>query len=86
MGYLGNVEETEATFDSDGFYHTGDAGYFDDDGLLFVTDRIKEMIKAKGYQVPPADLEDLLLGDELVTDCAVVGISESIQVNYLRHT
>lgn len=72
MGYMDNSKATAETFDQDGFYHTGDAGHFDDDGWLFVTDRIKEMIKVKGSQVPPAELEDLLLGHEYIADCAVI--------------
>ena len=72
MGYLDNKKATTDSFGSDGFYHTGDAGYFDDEGLIYIKDRIKEMIKVKGFQVPPAELEDLLLGHEIVDDCAVI--------------
>lgn len=72
MGYLDNQKATTDSFDADGFYHTGDAGYFDDEGMMFIKDRIKEMIKVNGSQVPPAELEDLLLGHEDVADCAVI--------------
>lgn len=73
MGYLNNEKATRDTFDSDGFLHTGDIGSMDEDGLLTITDRLKEMIKVKGIGVAPAELEDLLLGHPDVEDCAVMG-------------
>ena len=76
MGYLGNEAATKETFDKDGFLHTGDVGYIDDEGLIVISDRIKEMIKVRGQQVAPAELEDLLLGREEVEDCAVIGIPD----------
>lgn len=50
-GYCGNVQATSATFDSDGFLHTGDVGYYDEDGFIYIVDRVKELIKYKGFQV-----------------------------------
>lgn len=50
-GYCGNAQETSAIFDADGFLHTGDVGYYDDDGFFYIVDRVKELIKYKGYQV-----------------------------------
>jgi long-subunit acyl-CoA synthetase (AMP-forming) len=50
-GYCGNVQDTSAIFDADGFLHTGDVGYYDEDGFFFIVDRVKELIKYKGYQV-----------------------------------
>lgn len=76
MGYLGNAEATAESFDAEGFLHTGDVGHIDTEGLIHIEDRIKEMIKVKGIQVPPAELEDLLLGHDLVEDCAVLGIPD----------
>ncbi|KIW65025.1 hypothetical protein PV04_07315 [Phialophora macrospora] len=76
MGYLDNPGATAETFDKDGFFHTGDVGHFDAEGLVHIEDRIKEMIKVKGLQVPPAELEDLLLGHPDVEDCAVLGIPD----------
>ncbi|EMC94932.1 hypothetical protein BAUCODRAFT_148979 [Baudoinia panamericana UAMH 10762] len=75
MGYLNNPAATAETFKG-GFLHTGDVGHIDDEGLIHIEDRIKEMIKVKGQQVPPAELEDLLLGHDMVEDCAVLGIPD----------
>ncbi|KAF2764764.1 acetyl-CoA synthetase-like protein [Teratosphaeria nubilosa] len=76
MGYLDNPSATAETF-RNGWLHTGDIGHLDEEGLIHISDRIKEMIKVKGQQVAPAELEDLLLGNELVEDCAVLGIPDS---------
>ena len=76
MGYLGNEQATRETFDKDGYPHTGDQAVFDDEGMITITDRIKEMIKVKGIGVAPAELEDLLLGHDDVEDCAVLGIAD----------
>ncbi|KAF5536885.1 phenylacetyl ligase [Fusarium phyllophilum] len=76
MGYLDNPEATESTFDKDGFLHTGDIGYFDHEGMLAITDRLKEIIKVKGVGVAPAELEGLLLGHPHVDDVAVCGIPD----------
>ena len=72
-GYLGNPEATAAVLDAEGWLHTGDLVRLDADGWLFVVDRLKELIKYKGYQVAPAELEALLGGHPAVADCAVVG-------------
>ena len=74
MAYLDNPTASAEAFDKDRFLHTGDVGHFDAEGLIHIEDRIKEMIKVKGLQVPPAELEDLLLGHPEVEDCAVLGI------------
>jgi acyl-CoA synthetase (AMP-forming)/AMP-acid ligase II len=76
MGYLGNPRETAETFGADGFLHTGDVGSVDDQGFVHIVDRIKEMIKVKGQQVAPAELEHLLLGHPAVVDCAVLGVHD----------
>ena len=76
MGYLNNPKATQETFDRDGFLHTGDIGSIDEEGLITITDRLKEMIKVKGIGVAPAELEDLLLGHEDIEDVAILGISD----------
>ena len=75
-GYLNNEEATAATIDPDGWLHTGDVAHFDEDGYIFIVDRIKELIKYKGFQVPPAELEGLLLTHEAIADAAVIGIPD----------
>ncbi|MEW1643534.1 MULTISPECIES: 4-coumarate--CoA ligase family protein [unclassified Streptomyces] len=72
-GYLGRPDETAAMIDPDGWLHTGDVGHVDGDGWLFVVDRVKELIKYKGFQVAPAELEALLLTHPGIADAAVVG-------------
>ncbi|KAM0806101.1 hypothetical protein BDR22DRAFT_827725 [Usnea florida] len=76
MGYLDNPKATAETFDGDGWLHTGDQGIIDDEGMLTITDRIKEMIKVKGIGVAPAELEDLLLGHSKVEDVAVMSVPD----------
>ncbi|MGI5253697.1 4-coumarate--CoA ligase family protein [Actinacidiphila glaucinigra] len=73
-GYLGRPEETAAMIDEEGWLHTGDVGRVDAGGWLHVVDRVKELIKYKGYQVPPAELEAVLLTDPRVADAAVIGV------------
>jgi acyl-CoA synthetase (AMP-forming)/AMP-acid ligase II len=71
-GYLGNTLATELAIDADGWLHTGDLGLVDDEGYLTIVDRLKELIKVKGYQVAPAELEAVLLTHPAVADAAVV--------------
>ncbi|WP_053657866.1 4-coumarate--CoA ligase family protein [Streptomyces sp. MMG1121] len=72
-GYLGRPDATAALIDADGWLHTGDVGHVDADGWLFVVDRVKELIKYKGFQVAPAELEALLLTHPGIADAAVIG-------------
>jgi 4-coumarate--CoA ligase len=75
-GYLNNEAATASTIDDDGWLHTGDIGRVDADGHLFVVDRLKELIKYKGFQVPPAELEALLLTHPQIADAAVIGVPD----------
>nr|GMD33634.1 4-coumarate--CoA ligase-like 5 [Ipomoea batatas] len=74
--YIGNQEATANTLDSDGWLKTGDLGYFDEDGYLYIVDRIKELIKHNGYQVAPAELEAVLLTHANILDAAVVPLED----------
>jgi acyl-CoA synthetase (AMP-forming)/AMP-acid ligase II len=76
QGYLNNPEATAATIDDDGWLHTGDIARIDADGHVFIVDRLKELIKFKGFQVPPAELEALLLTHPAVADAAVIGLPD----------
>ncbi|GLT33127.1 hypothetical protein SLA2020_077400 [Shorea laevis] len=71
-GYVDDPEATLSTLVSDGWLRTGDLGYIDKDGYLYVLDRLKELIKYKGFQVPPAELEQLLQSHPEITDAAVI--------------
>jgi len=72
LGYLGQEEATHETIDADGFLHTGDIAQVNHDGSFQIVDRLKELIKYKGYQVAPAELEALLLTHPEIADAAVV--------------
>ncbi|XP_042481166.1 4-coumarate--CoA ligase 2-like [Macadamia integrifolia] len=71
-GYLNDPDATTSTIDVEGWLHTGDIGYVDDDEEIFIVDRVKELIKFKGFQVPPAELEALLVSHPSIADAAVV--------------
>ncbi|CAN7050660.1 unnamed protein product [Brassica rapa subsp. trilocularis] len=71
-GYFKNEEATNETINLEGWLKTGDICYIDEDGFLFVVDRLKELIKYKGYQVPPAELEALLVTHPDILDAAVI--------------
>ncbi|CAN7981693.1 unnamed protein product [Ixodes pacificus] len=73
-GYYGRPEATQEVLSSDGWLRTGDLGYYDSDGQIYLVDRIKQMIKCMGNVVTPAELEEILTTHEAVLEAAVVGI------------
>jgi 4-coumarate--CoA ligase len=75
-GYLNNESATRTTIDPEGWLHTGDIGHIDPEGHLFIVDRLKELIKYKGFQVAPAELEALLLTHHQIADAAVIGLPD----------
>ncbi|NUT48841.1 MAG: AMP-binding protein [Saccharothrix sp.] len=75
-GYLNAPEATAKVLELDGFLHTGDMGYLDDNGELFIVDRIKELIKYKGQQVSPVELEAILMRHPKIVDAAVIGVPD----------
>lgn len=72
QGYLNNPDATAACIDSNGWFHTGDLGHADEDGYFYIVDRLKELIKYKGMQVAPAELEGVLLSNPAISDAAVI--------------
>jgi acyl-CoA synthetase (AMP-forming)/AMP-acid ligase II len=75
-GYLNNDEATKTTLDDEGWLHTGDMAKVDADGYFFIVDRLKELIKYKGYQVPPAEVEALLVSHPRIADAAVIPVPD----------
>ncbi|KAB0804240.1 hypothetical protein PPYR_01210 [Photinus pyralis] len=73
-GYINNPEATDDAIDKDGWLHTGDIAYYDEHGAFYVVDRLKEIMKCKGFQVAPAELESILINHPKVADAAVIGV------------
>ena len=71
-GYLNDIEATKEAIDEEKWLHTGDIGYIDDNDELFIVDRLKEIIKNRGFQVAPAELEAILIAHPNIVDAAVV--------------
>jgi len=76
LGYWKNEKATKETFDAQGFMKTGDVAIFDDKGWYWIVDRKKELIKVKGFQVAPAELEAVLLENDDIADAAVVALQK----------
>ncbi|KAJ6839981.1 putative 4-coumarate--CoA ligase 3 [Iris pallida] len=77
-GYLNDPEATERTIDKEGWLHTGDIGYVDQDDEIFIVDRLKELIKYKGFQVAPAELEAMLITHTEIADAAVIPMKDEV--------
>jgi acyl-CoA synthetase (AMP-forming)/AMP-acid ligase II len=71
-GYLNNEQATRNTIDDDGWLHTGDVAVVDEDGYVYIVDRVKELIKYKGFQVAPAEVESIVQSHPAVADAAVI--------------
>ena len=76
-GYLNRPEATAATITPDGWLKTGDIGSADEDGYIYIVDRVKELIKYKAYQIAPAELEAILVAHPAVADAAVIGVPDA---------
>jgi 4-coumarate--CoA ligase len=76
QGYLNNEKATAETMTADGWLKTGDIAYIDDEGYMFIVDRLKELIKFKGFQVAPAELEATLVAHDGIIDAAVIGLPD----------
>ncbi|KAJ2477819.1 hypothetical protein IWW56_004109 [Coemansia sp. RSA 2131] len=83
IGYYKNEQATKDTLGDDGFLHTGDIGHIDETGHIYITDRKKELIKYKGFQIPPAELEGLLTDHPAVVDAAVIPIYDESRATEL---
>lgn len=75
-GYVNDSAATENTIDKDGWLHSGDIAYYDEDKQFYIVDRLKELIKYNANQVPPAEIEAILLSNPKVKDCGVIGIPD----------
>lgn len=75
-GYHNNPEATKAAIDPDGFFHTGDIAYKDEEGYYYIVDRVKDMINVGGVKVYPKEVEHVLYEHAAVAECAVVGIPD----------
>ncbi|KAF2879337.1 hypothetical protein ILUMI_26848 [Ignelater luminosus] len=75
-GYAGNIKATKEAIDESGWLHTGDLGYYTEEEYFYIVDRLKELIKYKGFQVAPAELEEVLLRHPCIRDAAVVGVPD----------
>ena len=78
MGYLDDPENTSECLSEDGWLRTGDVARYDEDGFFYITDRMKELIKVRAYQVAPAELEALLLTHPLISDAAVIPVPDEL--------
>jgi len=77
IGYWNRPEDTEAAL-RDGWFHTGDVGYLDPDGYVFLVDRVKDMINAGGFKIWPREVEEVLYRHPAIKECAVVGVPDAL--------
>lgn len=79
LGYFGNQQATDEVFDNEGFFKTGDIGYFDIFGDLFIVDREKDLIKYCNFQISPSQIESFLIGSPDIKSVCVVGVPDKVQ-------
>lgn len=79
LGYYGSEESTTQILDAEGWIHTGDMGYFDDDGFLYIVDRKKDILKCMNYQISPSEIESIILSCDGVSNVCVVGVPDLIR-------
>ena len=84
LGYLRNLRATDEVIDSNGWYHTGDIGYYDDNGHLYVVDRIKALIKFRYWSISPAEIELFLQQHSAIDSVCVVGVKHQTDGQWLR--
>ena len=84
VGYLNNESATKSAIDSNGWYHSGDVGHYDENERLFITDRLKEMIKFKAWSVAPAEIESFLMTHKSIDSVAVIGVKHTTDGQYPR--
>lgn len=78
MGYYNDAENSAVAFDSEGWFHTGDVGHFDDDGYLFLVDRVRDIIKFTYYMISPSEVEEVIMKHPGVVAVCVVGIPDML--------
>ena len=83
-GYLNNESETKATIDSEGWLHTGDIGHYDQNERIFITDRIKNVIKVGVVTISPSEIEQFLLTHECIAEVVVVGVKHRVETQWPR--
>jgi long-chain acyl-CoA synthetase len=76
QGYWGRPDETDKVMDKDGFFHTGDVGYMDEDGYVFIVDRIKDMVIVNGFKAFPRHIEEAVMKHPAVSEVIVMGIPD----------
>lgn len=81
LGYWGDDKATAEAKDADGWFHTGDVGHFDKNGFLYLVDRKKDILKYRGYQISPSELENLILQCNGVAEVCVVGIPDPVSTD-----
>lgn len=81
LGYFGDKKATDEVYESDTWYHTGDLGRFDENGYLYIVDRIKEIIKSKNFHVFPSEIEKVIVQLSGIADVCVCGIPDELNVS-----